>query len=438
MPIFRHGMARLNTNAERLSGRAVLVYSSVGHLMFHFMGVFFFTIVLALQPAWDAPYHELIALWAPAAVLTAAAALPAGWLGDRWSAPGIMVVFFIGMGLSAIAAGLTPERDYLWMTVALAGIGLFGSIYHPVGIPWVMRTAIRQGESLGINGIFGSAGNAVAGLGVGGLIALYDWRAAFIVPGILSLLFGFAMLWHWKRGVVGDRPMPKSKEPPPSKGDMVKVFFILMVTMFLAGIIYQATQFALPKLFEERLASNIDAMQAFVAKLTANPGDAVFWIGVAVSTVYTVSGVMQYVAGRLADRMPLKLIYVGSFALQILAVAMVGLLFEIPVVIAAMIAAVLMVTALPAESMMIGRYTPSQHLGLAFGSKFVLSFAAGPVAIWLIAQVNQATGALAWVFYILALLAGVATLAALLLPGSVSSARVPLKVPAEPAPTAAE
>jgi FSR family fosmidomycin resistance protein-like MFS transporter len=433
-------MARLNSNSgtEHLSGKAVLIYSSVGHLMFHFMGVFFSFIVVSLQLVWDAPFHELIALWAPAGILTAAAALPAGWLGDRWSAPGIMVVFFIGMGLSAIAAGLTPDHDYLWMTISLAGVGLFGSIYHPVGIPWVMRTAAKQGESLGINGIFGSAGNAVAGLGVGGLIALYDWRAAFIIPGALSVLCGLVMAWHWKQGIVGDRPMPKSKEPPPSKGDMVKVFFILMVTMFLAGVIYQATQFALPKLFEERLASSINAAQAFFADLIAKPGEKIFWIGVAVSTVYTVSGVMQYVAGRLADRMPLKLIYVSSFALQILAVAMVGLLFEIPVIIAAMIAAVLMVTALPAESMMIGRYTPSKHLGLAFGSKFVLSFAATPLAIWLIARVNEATGALAWVFYILAILAGVATLAALLLPGSVSSAQAPLKVPAEPAPTAAE
>ncbi|MGE0152825.1 MAG: MFS transporter [Reyranellaceae bacterium] len=426
------------TTSDTLSGRAVLIYSSVGHLMFHFMGVFFFTIVLALQPAWEAPYHELIALWTPAIILTAAAALPAGWLGDRWSAPGIMVVFFIGMGLSAIAAGLTPDRDYLWMTVALAGIGLFGSIYHPVGIPWVMRTATRQGESLGINGIFGSAGNAVAGLGVGGLIALYDWRAAFIVPGILSVLFGLAMLWHWRRGVVGDRPMPKSEQAPPSKGDMVKVFFILMVTMFMAGVIYQATQFALPKLFETRLESDIASVQAFFARVMDRPGEAVFWVGVAVTGVYTVSGIMQYVAGRLADRMPLKLIYIGSFALQIAAVALIGLLWNVPVVIAAMLAAMLMVTALPAETMMIGRYTPTQHHGLAFGSKFVLSFAAGPVAIWLISQVNQATGELAWVFYILALLAVVATVAAMLLPGSVSNTRVIMKVTVPPQPTAAE
>ena len=420
---------------QAISGKAVLIYSSVGHLMFHFMGVFFFTIVLALGPAWDAPFHELIKLWTPAIILTAVAALPAGWLGDRWSAPGIMVVFFIGMGVCAIAAGLTPERDYLWMTVALAGIGLFGSIYHPVGIPWVMRTAKRQGESLGINGIFGSAGNAVAGLGVGGLIALNDWRAAFIVPGLLSVLFGFGLLYHWRRGTVGDRPMPKSSDAPPSKGDMVKVFFILMVTMFLAGVIYQATQFALPKLFETRLADSIAAVQGFADRLISQPGDSVFWVGVAVTSVYTVSGVMQYVAGRLADRMPVKLIYIGCFALQILSVALIGLLWDVPVILVAMLSAVLMVGSLPAESMMIGRYTPSRHHGIAFGSKFVLSFGAGPVAIWLISQVNEATGQLGWVFYILAMLAAVATMAAMLLPGGVDTRKI---VVVQPQPTAAE
>ena len=112
------------------------------------------------------------------------------------------------------------------------------------------------------------------------------------------MLFGFGLLYHWRRGTVGDRPMPKSSDAPPSKGDMVKVFFILMVTMFLAGVIYQATQFALPKLFETRLADCIAAVQGFADRLISQPGDSVFWVGVAVTSVYTVSGVMQYVAGN--------------------------------------------------------------------------------------------------------------------------------------------
>lgn len=403
---------------ERRAHRAVLIYSSVGHLIFHFMGVFFFTIVLALQVAWGASYADLIQLWLPASILIGAAAMPAGWLGDRWSAPGIMVVFFIGIGLSAIAGGLAPDGDMLWMTLALSGVGLFGSIYHPVGIPWVMRNARLQGEALGINGIFGSAGNAAAGLVVGGLIAAFGWRAAFVVPGAISLLFGLGLLWHWRRGVVGDRPMPKSKEPPPSKGDMVKVFFILMVTMFIAGVIYQATQFVLPKLFETRLVDSIATLQSVSAYVTGDGFDSVFWVGIAVTVVYTASGVMQYFAGRLADRYPIKAIYILCFVFQIGTLALVAVLFEIPVVIAAMVSALLMVGGIPAESMLIGRYTPSRHHGLAFGSKFVIAFGAGPVAIWLISRIDEATGELTWLFLILAILAAVAALAAMLLPGS--------------------
>lgn len=404
------------SQAERSYAKPVMIYSSVGHLMFHFMGVFFFTVVLALQTAWGAEYHDLVELWWPASILIGAAALPAGWIGDRWSAPGIMVVFFIGIGLSAIACGFAPEHNFVWLTLGLAGIGLFGSIYHPVGIPWVMRTAERQGTALGINGIFGSAGNACAGLVVGGLIALFSWRAAFIVPGVISVLVGLGLLWHWRRGFVGDRPMPVPTGKAPSKGDMVKVFFILMVTMFFSGIAYQAMQFALPKLFELRLADDIDGWRSFSAGLFGGGGERIFWVGIAVSSVYTVSGVMQYFAGRLADRFPLKVIYCTCFALQIATLSLVAMLWHLPVIVASMLSALLMVGALPAESMLIGRYTPTRHHGLAFGSKFVLSFGAGPVAIWLISKVDEATGQLDWVFYIIAALAGGAALAAALLP----------------------
>lgn len=415
--------------------RRVLVYSSIGHLMFHFMGVFFFTVVLVLEVLWGAQHHDLVELWYPAAILTAAASLPAGWLGDRWSAPGIMVVFFIGMGVSAIFCAFAPVRDFVWLSIGLGGIGLFGSIYHPVGIPWVMRTAERQGTALGINGVFGSAGNACAGLVVGGLIALVDWRAAFIVPGAISVVLGLALLLDWRRGAVGDRPMPLASGKAPGKSAMIKVFFILMVTMFFAGVIYQATQFALPKLFEVRLDGDIAGLQVIATDLFGKPFEAVFWIGVAVTSVYTASGVMQYVAGRLADRLPLKGLYVACFALQIASLSAVAALFNLPVVVAAMASALLMVGALPAEAMLIGRYTPSRHHGLAFGSKFVLSFAAGPVAIWLIATIEQSTGGLTGVFYVAAALAAGATLAALLLPSDRAAKINPSELAAaEPAP----
>ena len=398
------------------SGRPELFYSSAGHMLMHMMTAFYATIVLQLVVEWQMPFHELIALLSVGTILTAVAALPAGWLADRWSSPGMMVVFYFGIGLSSIFCAFTPIGDLVWMAAGLGGIGFFAAIYHPVGIPWVMRTAGQQGASLGINGIFGSAGNAAAGIVVGALIGAINWRAAFVVPGVICLAIGAAMLMHWRAGKVGDRPMPAAKGKPPSKSDMVKVFFILMITMFFSGIIYQFMQNASPKLFDGRVADTIAAVQAFFNSTFGIKGDKIFWVGAAVSSVYAVSGVMQYHAGKLADRFPLKWIYLLSFTLQIPVLAAIAVLTDLPLIAFAMLSALLSVGALPAESILIGRYTPTKYHGLAFGSKYILAFGAAPVAVWMISLAERYTGQLTIGFYILAGMIAIAALASLLLP----------------------
>ncbi len=68
------------------SARLPLVFSCLGHTYMHLFTAFYFVIVLALEDAWTLPYHELIELWTLGALLVGLVALPAGWLGDRWSA----------------------------------------------------------------------------------------------------------------------------------------------------------------------------------------------------------------------------------------------------------------------------------------------------------------------------------------------------------------
>ena len=85
-----------------LSQRLSLTFSCIGHVYIHLFTAFYFVIVLSLETAWDLPYHELIELWTIGALLVGVAALPAGWLGDHWSARGMMVVFFLGMGAASV------------------------------------------------------------------------------------------------------------------------------------------------------------------------------------------------------------------------------------------------------------------------------------------------------------------------------------------------
>jgi MFS family permease len=195
----------------------------------HLFTAFYFVIVLALEADWGLPYHELIELWTLGALLVGVGAIPlvgvgaipAGWLSDRWSAPGMMIVMFLGLGLSGIACAFLDTPTALLL--GLASIGLFSAIYHPVGIAWLVKSADRPGRALGINGIFGSLGIAAAGLLAGGLIDLHGWRAAFVVPGVISLLTGFALFVCLRLGLVAEgsarRTPPKASRscsPPCS------------------------------------------------------------------------------------------------------------------------------------------------------------------------------------------------------------------------------
>jgi len=196
---------------EIAMGQRVLAFSSIGHALMHMMTAFYAVIVLTLAIAWGQPPESLLELYAPSAILLGVMSLPAGWAADRFGAPLMMVVMFVGLSLSSIACGLVAEGDTLALMLALCGLGVFGSIYHSAGIGWIIRTAREQGHAMGVNGLWGSAGLALYGIVPGVLITLASWRAAFIVPGIVCLVVGAVLAWQirqarWATGRCRRRP----------------------------------------------------------------------------------------------------------------------------------------------------------------------------------------------------------------------------------------
>ncbi len=375
----------------------------------HMFTAFYFVVVLALEDVWSLPYHELIELWTLGALLVGLGAIPAGWLADRWSSTGMMVVYFIGMGLSGIVCGLMDRPQALLF--GLAAIGLFASIYHPVGIAWLVRSAKNRGTALGFNGIFGSLGVAFAGLTAGALIDAFGWRAAYIVPGAVVLLTGLALLVCVMLGLIEENKTDRHVEPPPSRHDMLRVYLILVLTMLAMGLIFQATQVAMPKLFDIRLGDLA--------------GQGTLGIGALVAGVYVAGGFMQVIGGRLADRYPLKPIYVIAWFCQLPVLLAMAAFSGLPLIGVAVLAVVLTAAAVPAENVMLARYTPQRHRSLAFGFKFVLSFAAAPLAIKLVALIQERTAEFTWLFLILTGIAVVAALAAVFLPGERRGLAVP-------------
>ena len=374
----------------------------------HMFTAFYFVIVLSLEKAWQLPYHELIELWTLGAFLVGAAALPAGWLSDRWSPVGMLAIFFIGLGASAVWAS-TAESPQMLM-YALSGIGLFAAIYHPVGIPWLLKhsSAATRGRLQGIHGIFGSMGAGLAALIAGALIEAYSWRAAFLLPGIIALTFGLALFYLRHKGRLGDGPRSAQSSHRLAKADLLRAFGLLLFTMTCAGLIYHSTQTALPKLFAGRLATLV--------------GGSAFGIGALVASVYMFAGLMQVLGGMLADRFPLKLVYLVMLALQIPLLAMSASAGGWALVIVVTLMVMFAASALPAENLLLGHYAPAKHHGFFFGLKFVLSFGIAPLAVQAVAWVQGTYADFFWLFMPLAVVAALASMAAVLLPGNRSSA----------------
>ena len=55
----------------------------------------------------------------------------------------MMILFFFGMGVSAFLVSFAQSP--MQLALALAFLGCFAAIYHPVGIPMLLQGAQRPG-----------------------------------------------------------------------------------------------------------------------------------------------------------------------------------------------------------------------------------------------------------------------------------------------------
>jgi len=393
------------------SATLALVFSSVGHFFAHLLMLLYPTVVLVLEGRWGMSYGDLLSLSLGGFVLFGLGALPAGWLGDRWSAERMMVVFFVGTGGAAIAAGFADSP--LAVVLGLGAIGLFGSIYHPVGTAWLVRNAENRGRALGWNGISGSMGLAAGPFVAGALAQVLSWRAAFIIPGALCTVIGIVLFCCVRGGRVVAAPVDRRPDPPVSRRDVIRTFIVLSLTMLADGTISQAVPVALPKVFAEGLTGLTDG-----GTLDA---------GGFVTLVFVFAATAQLAGGWLADRFAMKSVYILAWAFQAPLFFAAAHTRDVPLLAVMMAVNYLGVLATPAENALLARYTPARWRATAYGAKFLLALSVSTIGVKLVAMTYDRTGSFTLLWLALAGCAGFVALAGMFLPGRLR--RPPLLAP---------
>lgn len=375
------------------------LFLNVGHAYDHLFMLLYPTVVIALESELDASYGELIGLSLAGFVAFGAGTLPAGWLGDRWSRRGMMIAFFVGIGGASIVTGLMSGP--VGLAVGLGLIGLFAAIYHPVGIAMVAESTERVGRALGVNGVFGNLGVALAPLVAGVLVEVLGWRWAFILPGLVAVATGVLFaLTPAPAPHAGSRKRVTIPLPP---ADLKRVFIVLAVATLFGGVVFHATTIALPKVMDVSLAG-----------LALDTGT----IGAITGAVFAVAAVAQIVVGHLIDRHDIKPVFFVVVGLQVplllFAASLSGALM-IPVATGIML---LVFGEIPIHDTIVARYAIAAWRSRVYAVKYILSFGVSLIVVPLIGWSHDMLGGFGPLFLILAGAAAAILVCVLALPAS--------------------
>jgi MFS family permease len=371
----------------------------LAHAIDHLALLIFATAVSAIAIDFGiARWEDMMPYATGAFVMFGIASLPAGRYGDLWGRRKMMLLFFFGMGASLLLIATTQSP--LQMGIALTVMGAFSAIYHPVGIPMLLQNTKTPGAVIGVNGLAGNLGVAFAALLTGFLVKHLGWRAAFVVPALLSFAAGVYFMSVTPPEAAAPAKRKSASRIQIDRDTAMRVFLVLLVTTTVSGMVFNFTTNGNGELLRER-----------VSTLTADPAR----LGAMLAAVYVIASVAQIVVGRLIDRFPMKRVFFPIVALQaaafFLAANAQGWWFYV----FAVAYMTFVFGAIPFTDAIIARFVDDSMRSRVAGLRLAVSFGLSSLAVWALGPLVKSSG-FATLIFIMAALATFAALAVLFLP----------------------
>ena len=356
-----------------LLSRRTIAFVNIAHALDHFVLLIYPTAVIAIAAERQLTYASLIGLSTGAFVAFGLFSLPMGWLADRIGRRNLLAIFFGGCGIACL--GLSTASSPIMFAIWLFVLGVFSAIYHPIGSTMLVGHTSHLGRDLGINGVWGNLGAALASGVTALLAASLGWRAAFILPGLVCLAAGMAFV----------RLVPGDGESHGKSGNAHAVIPVIRpMTLFLlfaaaivaGGMTFNITTIALPKIIDERAGAALPLV------LTGSLATLVFVFG----------ALTQLLMGRLVDRFTLPRIFVGLSILQPLGLGLAALTSGVPMLGGLVLAMAAIYGQVVVNDAMVARYVPAQYRARAFSVRYFLGFTTSGLAVPLIALLHRMSG----------------------------------------------
>ena len=380
------------------------VFINFGHFLDHMLMLIFakaaFNAGIDFGIVEDLAYAEMIPYGIPSLILFGACAPLAAFLADKWNRSGMLTVFFFGIGSAAILTGLS--QSLLQIGTGLAVIGVFASIYHPVGIAMLIERGGKVGWILGMNGVWGNMGVAGAPLVTGFIIAQYDWRMAFIIPGAVSIILGTSYLAYTRRNLVRTALTAENKKDQIgfAPGWQRALLSLALVTA-AGGFVFGGMTFLLPRLFDVR-------MQGITTDIAVT--------GTLAATIYVVAAFAQLVVGRLIDKRSIKHVLIFVACGQPLFLFLMAVYTDYNLFAVSLLAMSFVFGQIPITDAVLSQYVPDQWRTKVFSIKFLINLMIGAVALITARYLLSSGSGFEPVMQTLAISACIVVVAAFLLP----------------------
>jgi MFS family permease len=380
---------------------------NIGHAIDHMFLLIFATAVatIAIEFGFN-NWTDLMPYSVGAFALFGLGSLPAGRLGDLWGRRIMMVIFFIGMGAAALLVALTQNAWQL--AAALTLLGAFAAIYHPVGIPMLVQNVPNPGAVIGLNGLFGNLGIAVAALVTGFLVKWIGWRAAFVVPGLIAIACG----------MVFAITCPKENESPSKrKGGKAKVTLTPAMLMRAFAVMTAAAAVS-TVLFNFTTNGNAQLLTEGFRGVIEDPA----LLGILLAVIYAVASLAQLVVGRLIDRMPFKPLQLWMSVIQIPLLIIAAHTQDWWLFVALLAVMVFVFGSIPFTDAMIVRYVDDRLRSRVAGMRLTVAFGFSSAAVWILGPMVKQIG-FSNALWIMAGIAALKAAIVLLLPEEPEAAR---------------
>lgn len=363
--------------------RRILTVTCLGHFLSHFNMLVFPALVLPLASRMNMDMSAVLGISFWMYLLFGVTALPWGMLADRLGARFLFFLFYIGSGVSSIAAALYINSP-IGLGLALACLGLFSGIYHPIGLGMISREVRQVSLGMGYNGMFGNVGLASAPLLTGVINWAWGPGSVYILLGGMHLL-GAAITFMMPLSLTPERPEAQGKKE--AKGNL-SAFAILLVAMMLGGIVYRGATVVMPAYFELKnqaithffsMASGKGISGNLVATFTTS---MIFLIGI----------LGQYTGGKVGSRFDPRYSYLIFHAITVPAAFLMGLFHDIPLIILVVVYTFFLIGMQPIENTLVALFAPRRFHHSAFGTKFVLTFGVGSLSVKMVEFVENHMG----------------------------------------------